>query len=220
MNRQSLLAQIDKLLPLAAKWAAAVEKRILREGVPLSEQGLADARARLGVREAERVRLLALPAFPLRPISPSKLPPPRFSFSLRRPAASLCAMESSCGVIAGRAPTDCSRTGPHRAIRAARRHPALPPAISHRVFDRRLSRGTDGTGGDCRSQSPRLCQFGLTNNGKQFSQRASKKSVSTGRIVGRPLRLPSICRRRDRGRRSAPPQFGDQSEFLDALSEF
>ena len=59
MNRQLLLSQFEKLLPLAANWAAAVEKRILREGVPLSEQGLADARS-LGVREPERVRLLAL----------------------------------------------------------------------------------------------------------------------------------------------------------------
>src|SRR4029434_3750385 len=39
---------------------AAVEKRILREGVPLAEQELADARA-VGVREPERVRLLAVP---------------------------------------------------------------------------------------------------------------------------------------------------------------
>ena len=44
MNRQLLLSQFEKLLPLAAKWATAVERRILREGVPLSEQGLADAR--------------------------------------------------------------------------------------------------------------------------------------------------------------------------------
>jgi hypothetical protein len=63
MNRQSLLSQFEKLLPLAAKWAAAVEKRVLREGVPLSEEGLADARA-VGVREPERVRLLALPCVP------------------------------------------------------------------------------------------------------------------------------------------------------------
>ena len=63
MNRQLLLAHFEKLLPLATKWAAAVEKRILREGVPLSEQGLADARA-VGVREPERVRLLALPCVP------------------------------------------------------------------------------------------------------------------------------------------------------------
>ena len=40
-----------------------MERRILREGVPLSEQGLADARA-LGVREPERVRLLTLDSVP------------------------------------------------------------------------------------------------------------------------------------------------------------
>jgi hypothetical protein len=63
MNRQLLLSQFEKLLPLATNWAAAVERRILREGVPLSEQGLADARS-LGVREPERVRLLALDSVP------------------------------------------------------------------------------------------------------------------------------------------------------------
>jgi len=63
MTRQLLLSQFDKLLPLATNWAAAVERRILREGVPLSEQGLADARS-LGVRESERVRLLALDSVP------------------------------------------------------------------------------------------------------------------------------------------------------------
>ena len=63
MTRQLLLSQFDKLLPLATNWAAAVERRILREGVPLSEQGLADARS-LGVREPERVRLLALDSVP------------------------------------------------------------------------------------------------------------------------------------------------------------
>ena len=61
--RRSLLAQFEKLLPLAAKWVEAVEARILREGVPLSEQELADARA-IGVREPERVRLLALDCVP------------------------------------------------------------------------------------------------------------------------------------------------------------
>jgi hypothetical protein len=63
MTRQLLLSQFEKLLPLAVNWAAAVEKRILREGVPLSVQGLADARS-LGVREPERVRLLALDSVP------------------------------------------------------------------------------------------------------------------------------------------------------------
>lgn len=63
MNRKLLLSQFEKLLPLAVKWAAAVEMRIVREGVPLSDQSLADARA-LGVDEPERVRLLALPCVP------------------------------------------------------------------------------------------------------------------------------------------------------------
>ena len=64
MDRQFLIAHFETLLPLAAKWATAVEKRILREGVPLSEQEIADARA-VGVREPERVRLLALARVPM-----------------------------------------------------------------------------------------------------------------------------------------------------------
>jgi hypothetical protein len=63
MNRKLLLSQFEKLLPLAVKWAAAVEMRIVRAGVPLSDQSLADARA-LGVDEPERIRLLALPCVP------------------------------------------------------------------------------------------------------------------------------------------------------------
>lgn len=58
-----MLAHFETLLPLAVKWAAAVEKRILRDGVPLSEQELADAQA-IGVRAPERVRLLALARVP------------------------------------------------------------------------------------------------------------------------------------------------------------
>jgi hypothetical protein len=63
MDRETLVAQFERLLPLASKWAAAVEARILREGVPLSEDGLDDAAA-LGVSEPERVRLLALARVP------------------------------------------------------------------------------------------------------------------------------------------------------------
>jgi hypothetical protein len=59
MARRLLIAQFETLLPLAVKWAAAVEARVLREGVPLNEQELADARA-MGVREPGRVRLLVL----------------------------------------------------------------------------------------------------------------------------------------------------------------
>jgi hypothetical protein len=64
MDRQFLIAHFETLLPLAVKWAAAVEKRILREGVPLSEQEMADARA-IGVRAPEQVRLLALARVPM-----------------------------------------------------------------------------------------------------------------------------------------------------------
>ena len=64
MNRETLLAQFDRLIPLAAHWAEALELRILREGVPLSETEMADARA-LGVRQPERVRLLCLASVPM-----------------------------------------------------------------------------------------------------------------------------------------------------------
>ena len=64
MNREILIAQFESILPLATKWAAAVETRILRQGVPLTEESLADARV-IGVREAERVRLLALTRVPV-----------------------------------------------------------------------------------------------------------------------------------------------------------
>lgn len=63
MNRPLIIAQFEKLLPLASKWAEALETRILREGVALSEEELADARA-LGVRQPDRVRLLCLANVP------------------------------------------------------------------------------------------------------------------------------------------------------------
>lgn len=63
MDRKTLIAQFDKLLPLATKWASSVEHRILREGVPLAEESLGDAR-KIGVREPDRVRLLALTRAP------------------------------------------------------------------------------------------------------------------------------------------------------------
>lgn len=64
MNRTILIAQFERLLPLATKWATAVEKRILRTGVPLSEQGMEDARL-LGVRAPESVRLLSMARAPM-----------------------------------------------------------------------------------------------------------------------------------------------------------
>jgi hypothetical protein len=77
LNREILLAHFETLLPLAVKWAAAVEKRILREGVALSEQEMADAKA-IGVRAPERVRLLAL----------DRVPAPR-NLTLRTAAAAI-----------------------------------------------------------------------------------------------------------------------------------
>jgi hypothetical protein len=64
MNRETLLAQFDRLLPLAARWAESLERRILREGVPLLGEELADAKV-LGVREPDQVRLLCLANVPM-----------------------------------------------------------------------------------------------------------------------------------------------------------
>jgi hypothetical protein len=64
MNQQFLIAQFETLLPLAANWAANLEQRILRQGVPLSEEEVADART-IGVRDPERVRLLQLESVPV-----------------------------------------------------------------------------------------------------------------------------------------------------------
>jgi hypothetical protein len=55
--------EFEQLVPLAAEWAAEQEQLILREGVPLSEQEIADAKA-VGVRDPERVRLLQVDAIP------------------------------------------------------------------------------------------------------------------------------------------------------------
>ncbi len=63
-DRQLLLAEFETLLPLAAEWAAAEEQRVLREGVPLSERELADARA-IGVGEPKRIRLLRVEIVPI-----------------------------------------------------------------------------------------------------------------------------------------------------------
>jgi hypothetical protein len=63
MDRQALVAELGTLLPLAAEWAEEQEQRILREGVPLSEQEIADAKA-AGVQAAERVRLMTVESIP------------------------------------------------------------------------------------------------------------------------------------------------------------
>ncbi len=59
MKRQLLRTPFEKLVPLAARWAEALEARILHAGVPLTEEELSDARS-LGVRDPARVRLLCL----------------------------------------------------------------------------------------------------------------------------------------------------------------
>ena len=58
-----LLKHLETLLPLAAKWASEQEERILREGVPLSQQEIIDAKA-VGVRDPDQVRLLRIEAIP------------------------------------------------------------------------------------------------------------------------------------------------------------
>src|SRR5947208_16974655 len=64
VDRQTTIDQLEKLLPLATQWAAEQERRVLCEGVRLSEIELADAKA-IGVRNPERVRLLRVDAVPV-----------------------------------------------------------------------------------------------------------------------------------------------------------
>lgn len=63
MDQPSLVSQLQTLLPLAAAWAAEQEERTLREGVPLLEEELADAKL-VGVRDPRRVRLLRVDEVP------------------------------------------------------------------------------------------------------------------------------------------------------------
>jgi len=64
MDRQTTIDQLEELLPLAAQWAAAQQEWVMSEGVPLSENELADAKA-IGVRNPERVRLLRVETIPV-----------------------------------------------------------------------------------------------------------------------------------------------------------
>lgn len=54
---------VPLVLGYVTRWIERQERRILAEGSPLSERGLADAR-RIGVREPERVRLLRVAEVP------------------------------------------------------------------------------------------------------------------------------------------------------------
>jgi hypothetical protein len=64
MDHPVLFACFEKLLPLAVKWVGSMEKRILRQGVPLTELETADARV-IGLREPDRIRLLPLSRAPV-----------------------------------------------------------------------------------------------------------------------------------------------------------
>jgi len=53
----------EKLVSLAVEWATEQEQKILREGVPLSEEEITDAKM-TGVKDPERVRLLRVETVP------------------------------------------------------------------------------------------------------------------------------------------------------------
>jgi len=56
--------QFDFLLPLAVAWAEEQEGNILRNGVPLTEPQMSDART-LGVSQPERIRLMKVATIPV-----------------------------------------------------------------------------------------------------------------------------------------------------------
>jgi hypothetical protein len=68
MNQESVFSQFEMLLPLAATWATEQEQKIVRDGVPLSEKEITDARA-MGVQSPNQVRLLQVETIP-RPSQP------------------------------------------------------------------------------------------------------------------------------------------------------
>jgi hypothetical protein len=63
MNSKSLLAQFDDLLPLAVVWATEQEQAILRDGVALSAEEIADASA-IGIQRPDRIRLSRIETIP------------------------------------------------------------------------------------------------------------------------------------------------------------
>ena len=64
VDRQTIINQLEELLPLAVHWATDQERRVLCEGVGLSEIEMVDAKA-IGVRNPERVRLLRVDSVPV-----------------------------------------------------------------------------------------------------------------------------------------------------------
>jgi hypothetical protein len=63
-----VLSQFETLLPLAVTWATEQEKKIVCEGVRLSEKEMGDARA-IGVQNPNHIRLLQVETIP-RPSQP------------------------------------------------------------------------------------------------------------------------------------------------------
>src|SRR5438552_15925906 len=64
MDGQTPIDQLEELTALAANWALEQERRVLCEGVPLSEREIAEAKI-ICVRHPERVRLLRVEAVPV-----------------------------------------------------------------------------------------------------------------------------------------------------------
>jgi hypothetical protein len=64
MDRQTAFEHLEELLPLATQWAMEQQQRVLCQGVPLSKDEMADAKA-IGVRNPERVRLLRVDSIPV-----------------------------------------------------------------------------------------------------------------------------------------------------------
>ncbi|MHC4496652.1 MAG: hypothetical protein ACYSYM_12615 [Planctomycetota bacterium] len=54
----------DSLLPLAVQWAESQEANILQNGIPLSQQGISDAKL-AGVAYPDRIRLLKVDRIPI-----------------------------------------------------------------------------------------------------------------------------------------------------------
>ena len=64
VDRQTIINQLEEFLPLAVHWATDQERRVLCEGMGLSEIEMTDAKA-IGVRNPERVRLLRVDSVPV-----------------------------------------------------------------------------------------------------------------------------------------------------------
>jgi hypothetical protein len=60
----ALLNMLPTILPLAVQWAEQQESIILKNGVPLSQQGFQDAKI-VGVAKPENIRLLKVASIPM-----------------------------------------------------------------------------------------------------------------------------------------------------------